>query len=214
MRVALTGGIATGKSVVARELQTAGVPTIDADQLAREVGAALAVPAWRPWWRDSARASSRPDGGLDRAGLARIVFADAAARRDLERLLHPLVRQGIEAFFAALPPGVTGVAEVPLLYETGWVRSFDVAVVTACRAATQRARLAARDGLSAADADQRLAAQWPIEDKARLADAVVMTDGSMSDTRAQARRLAALDQRSVASFVTGPMRSSTKLFHS
>lgn len=199
MRIALTGGIATGKSVVARELQSAGVPTIDADQLAREAvragSAGLAAVVAR-----FGQGVVTPAGGLDRAGLARIVFADAGARRDLERLLHPLVRQGIEAFFAALPPGVTGVAEVPLLYETGWVRSFDVAVVTACRAATQRARLAARDGLSSADADQRLAAQWPIEDKARLADAVVMTDGPMSDTQAQARRLAA--------WITGRSRPS------
>lgn len=190
VRIALTGGIATGKSVVAGELRTAGVHTVDADQLARE--------AVRPGSAGLGAVVARfgagvvtAEGGLDRPGLARLVFADAAARRDLERLLHPLVRQGIEAFFAALPPGVAGVAEVPLLYETGWVRAFDVAVVTACLAATQRARLAARDGLSAAAVEQRLAAQWPIDDKARLADAVVMTDGSLSETRAQARRLAA-----------------------
>ena len=190
LRVALTGGIATGKSVVARVLRADGVATIDADHLARE--------AVRPGSAGLAAVVARfgagvltGEGALDRPALGRLVFADAAARRDLERLLHPLVRHGIDAFFAALPPGVAGVAEVPLVYETGWVQTFDVAVVTACPAATQRARLMARDGLAAAAADQRLAAQWPIEDKARLADAVVMTGGSLDDTWAQAHRLAA-----------------------
>jgi len=190
LRIALTGGIATGKSVVARELQALGVATIDADQLARDAvrpgGAGLAAVVAR-----FGAGVVTTEGVLDRPALGRLVFADAAARRDLERLLHPLVRQGIEAFFVALPRGEPGVAEVPLLYETGWVRTFDIAVVTACRAATQRARLMARDGLTAAAAELRLAAQWPIDDKARLADAVVMTDGSLDDTRAQARRLAA-----------------------
>ncbi len=188
-RIALTGGIATGKSVVAHALRAAGVPTVDADQLAREVV--------RPGTPGLAAVVGRfgqgvllPDGHLDRPALGRVVFGDALARQELESLLHPLVRAGIEAFFALLPPGVAGVAEVPLLYETGWVTSFDKAVVTACRASTQRARLVLRDGLTAAAADQRLAAQWPIEDKARIADAVVVTEGSMADTLAQATRLA------------------------
>lgn len=189
-RIALTGGIATGKSVVARALRDAGLATVDADQLARDVV--------RPGTRGLAAVVARfgdgvlgPDGALDRPALARVVFADAAARRDLEQLLHPLVREGIARFFAALGPGDTGIAEIPLLYETGWVTTFDVVVVTACRPETQRARLMARDGMSEAAAAQRLAAQWPIGDKARLADAVVMTEGSMAGTRAQAARLAA-----------------------
>lgn len=189
VRIALTGGIATGKSVVAGELRAAGVATVDADVLARDAVAPGSAGLAAVVARFGAGVLTA-EGALDRPALGRLVFADAAARRDLERLLHPLVRQGIEAFFAALPPALPGVAEVPLLYETGWVRTFDVAVVTACRAATQRARLMARDGLTAAAADQRLAAQWPIADKARLADAVVMTDGPLADTRTQARRLA------------------------
>jgi dephospho-CoA kinase len=132
----------------------------------------------------------KADGQLDRPALARLVFADAAARRDLERLVHPAVRTAIERFFAGLPPGAVGVAEVPLLYETGWVATFDLALVAACRRETQRARLAARDSLTAADVDARLGAQWPIDDKARLADAVVITEGPMASTVAQAERLA------------------------
>lgn len=189
-RIALTGGIATGKSVVAQALRSAGLATVDADQLARDVvrpgtnGLAAVVARF-------GEGVLRPDGALDRPALARVVFADAVARRDLEQLLHPRVREGIAQFFAALGPDQTGIAEIPLLYETGWVTTFDVVVVTACRPETQRARLMSRDGLSEAAAAQRLAAQWPIGDKARLADAVVMTEGSMAATLAQAARLAA-----------------------
>jgi dephospho-CoA kinase len=189
VRVALTGGIATGKSVVARALGDAGVATVDADVLAREAvapgssGLAEVVARF-------GRAVMRADGTLDRAAVAAIVFSDAAARRDLERVVHPRVRQGIGAFFAALPAGAAGLAEIPLAYETGWAATFDLVVVVACRPETQRARLMARDGMTAADADRRLAAQWPITDKVRLADAVVVTDGDMASTLAQAARLA------------------------
>lgn len=189
LRIALTGGIATGKSSVARTLRACGLQTIDADQVARDVvapgsvGLAAVVARFGPGVLDAG-------GQLNRPALARVVFADATARRDLERLVHPGVRAGVERFFAGLPPGAVGVAEVPLLYETGWVAAFDLALVAACRRDTQRARLAARDALTYADVDARLAAQWPIEDKARLADAVVVTEGTLASTIAQAERLA------------------------
>lgn len=190
LRVVLTGGIATGKSAVAAVLRDHGVDTIDADQAAR-----LAVA---PGSAGLAAVTTRfgsgvlaPDGSLDRSALGRLVFADGAARADLERIVHPRVRVEIEDFFAALPAHVPGVAEVPLAYETGWATSFDVVVVVACRPETQRLRLAARDGLDREAVEQRLAAQWPIADKARLADAVVMTEGSLGDTRRQAEALAA-----------------------
>lgn len=190
MRVALTGGIATGKSVVARALREAGVATIDADVLARE-----AVAPGSPGLAEVvARFGSgvvRADGTLDRAALAAVVFADAAARRDLERVIHPRVRQGIDAFFAALESGTPGLAEIPLAYETGWASTFDLVVVVGCRPETQRARLMARDGFTAADADRRMAAQWPVTDKVRLADAVVVTEGDLPSTLAQTVRLAA-----------------------
>lgn len=189
MRVALTGGIASGKSVVGRVLRSEGLATVDADQLAREaVGretAGLDAVVTR-FGRELLTAG----GELDRAALGRLVFADAGARRELEALLHPIVRAGMERFYAQLPPGAIGVAEIPLVYETGWVRNVDVVVVAACRRATQRDRLIRRDRLSAQEAEQRLAAQWPIEDKARLADAVVVTEGPMASTLKQASRCA------------------------
>ena len=189
MRVALTGGIATGKSVVGRALRQEGVATVDADELAREA-VAPGSPGLAAVVARFGAGVTKADGTLDRAALAALVFADAAARADLERLVHPRVRAGINGFLAALPPGTPGIAEIPLVYETGWAPTFDVVVVVACRPATQRLRLMARDGLSAEEADRRLAAQWPIEDKVRLADLVVMTDGDMPSTLRAARELA------------------------
>src|SRR5690606_38762974 len=85
-----------------------------------------------------------PDGSLDRARLADVVFKDEAARKDLEAIVHPAVRAAIEAFFAALPPGTPiGVADIPLLYETGREGEFDAVVVAACPREMQVARVMA-----------------------------------------------------------------------
>ncbi|MEZ5290306.1 MAG: dephospho-CoA kinase [Vicinamibacterales bacterium] len=189
MRVALTGGIATGKSAVVRGLQAAGFPTVNADDAARAVvepgtpGLAAVAARFGP-------AVLGPDGALDRAALGRVVFADPSARLDLERILHPRIRDRIERFYEGLPPDACGIAEIPLAFETGWGAGFDLVVVVACRPETQLARLQARDGLSLEAARQRIAAQWPIADKARLADAVVMTEGTLADTAAETAALA------------------------
>jgi dephospho-CoA kinase len=190
VRIALTGGIATGKSVVGRGLRARGFAMIDADQAAREA----VVPGSAALTRIVERFGQRvlqPDGALDRPTLGRLVFADPAARADLERIVHPLVRDRIDRFFAALAPAAIGIAEIPLAYETGWAERVELVVVVACRAETQRQRLAARDGLDADAVEQRLAAQWPIEDKVRLADAVVMTEGDLTKTEDETAALAA-----------------------
>ena len=189
MRIALTGGIATGKSVVAAALREAGVATVDADQLARDAVAPGSSGLAEVVARFGAGVL-RADGTLERAALGAVVFADAAARQDLERIVHPRVREGITAFFAALAPGTPGVAEIPLVYETGWAATFDLVLVVACRPGTQRARLVARDGFAPDEADRRLRAQWPIGDKVRLADGVVLTEGDLASTRREAARLA------------------------
>ncbi len=187
--VALTGGIATGKSTIAAGLRAWGVPVVDADELAR----AAVAPGSDGWHEVVARfgpAVVAADGGLDRAGLGRVVFADAVARADLERIVHPRVRAGVAAFFAAAGGVPAAVAEIPLVYESGWHRSFDAVVVAACDPLLQVARLRARDHLDEGAARARLAAQWPIEDKARLADRVVLTGGTLDDTRRQTEALA------------------------
>ena len=190
-RVALTGGIATGKSYVALRLLRAGVPVVDADVAARHVVApgspGLAAVVDR-FGGDVLTA----DGLLDRAKLGALVFADPRARRDLEAIIHPLVRAQLEQFFDRLPPDTPfAVADIPLLYETGRQADFEVVVVVAATPDTQIARVMARDGLSREDAERRLAAQWPIEKKVALADEVIRTDGTFDETDAQVDALLA-----------------------
>ena len=191
LHVGLTGGIATGKSYVTQRLHEAGLPTIDADRLAREAvapgssGLAAVVARFGP--------EVLTDGGsLDRARLGAIVFADPDARADLEAIVHPEVRNRIARWQSQLADyGYTGpiVADIPLLFETGRTGDFEVIVVVACDPALQRRRIMERDGLTAEAADQRLAAQWPIDMKVRQADYVVRTDGTFADTDAQVEAL-------------------------
>lgn len=187
LRVGLTGGIATGKSYVTARLHTAGLPTIDADRLARE-----AVAPGSPGLAAVVRRFG-PDvltgtGALDRPKLGSIVFADDAARAELEAIIHPEVRRRISEWQTALArDGYRGpvVADIPLLFETGRTADFDVIVVVACEPALQRRRLMERDGLSEEAANRRIAAQWPIGDKVQNADHVVRTDGTFADTDRQ-----------------------------
>lgn len=188
-RIGLTGGIATGKSYVASRLRTAGVPVVDADLLARDAVApgteGLAAVVAR-FGRDVLTA----DGLLDRARVGEIVFRDTAARRDLEAIVHPFVRRGIEQFFQSVPPGVPfAVADIPLLYETGRQRQFEKVIVAACSRDTQLQRVMARDGAARDEAERRIAAQLPIAAKVTLADYVIRTDGTHEETDAQVARV-------------------------
>jgi dephospho-CoA kinase len=190
-RIGLTGGIATGKSFVRARLAELGVPTIDADVLAREAvapgtsGLQEVVARFGP-------AILTADGSLDRKAVAGIVFNDANARRDLETILHPRVRAATDNWFHSLPPQ-TGfaVADIPLLFETGRDKDFDAVVVAACEPELQLRRLIARDGLTEPEARARIAAQLPIAEKVRRADVVIRTDGTKAETAAQVDRLVA-----------------------
>jgi dephospho-CoA kinase len=187
LRVGLTGGIATGKSYVTQRLQAAGLPTIDADRLAREA-VAPGSEGLRAVVNRFGRDMLTDAGALDRPRLAAVIFRDASARADLEALIHPEVRRRIADWQTQLARhGYRGpvIADIPLLFETGRTGDFDALVVVACEPATQRARLIARDGLTAEEADQRMAAQWPITHKVRGADFVVRTDGTFAETDAQ-----------------------------
>lgn len=189
IRIALTGGIATGKTYVATRLREAGVPVVDADVLSREVvapgtpGLAAVVDRFGP-------GVLAPDGSLDRKRVADIVFADAGARQDLERIIHPSVRAAIDAFFAGLPAETPfAVADIPLLYETGREGAFDIVVVAACPRELQIERVMNRDQASREDAERRIAAQWPIEDKVARADHVIWTGISADETDWQVQHL-------------------------
>ena len=198
-RVALTGGIATGKSYVRAQLEKLGVPTIDADTLAREAvapgtpGLAAVVERFGP-------EVLAPSGALDRHKLASIVFMDPAARRDLEAIVHPAVRRATDAWFDGLDHAryALAVADIPLLYEVGRDRDFDAVIVTAVDPDTQLRRVIERDGATEAEARQRLAAQLPIADKVQRADYVVRTDGTFEQTDEQVRTVLAQLQADAA----------------
>jgi dephospho-CoA kinase len=185
LRVALTGGIATGKSYCLRHFAELGVPVVDADQLARDAvapgspGLAAVVQHFGP-------EVLLPDGALDRAALGRIVFEDSRERAALEAIVHPEVYRRIREWFVNLPPtSRLAIADIPLVFETGHNHDFDAVIVAACRPEEQVRRVMARDGLSEHDAKARLAAQWPIEEKAKRADHVIWTDRSFAETDAQ-----------------------------
>ena len=187
LKVALTGGIGTGKTYVRRRFHVLGVPTIDADVIVHEL--------LRPGTTTAARvverfgtAAAGPDGAIDRRALGHLVFSDDAARRDLEALVHPEVLEAVRKWFAVEAPGSRcgwAVADIPLLFETGLEGCFDRVVVAACGPDEQLKRVILRDGLSAAAAQARLAAQWPIAVKAARADFVVWTDRTFADTDRQ-----------------------------
>jgi dephospho-CoA kinase len=131
------------------------------------------------------------DGTLNRSALGRIVFADAEARRDLERIIHPIVYRGISDWFMALPARTSfAIADVPLLYEGGREGDFDAVIVTSCRPELQVERLVTRNGLTEAEARQRIAAQMPTAEKAARATYVVDTSADFGDTNRQIEEIA------------------------
>lgn len=183
LRVGLTGGIGTGKSYVRSRFEARGIPTIDADVVAREVVAPGTLALVRIRERFGADVL-RADGTLDRPALAALVFADADARTTLEAIVHPAVRAVMDAWLAAEQARGTevAVADIPLLFETGRAEHFDVVVVTACEPEEQVRRVVRRDGASVEAARARLAAQWPIGEKVRRAHYVIRTDGTFAET--------------------------------
>lgn len=187
LRVALTGGIATGKSYCLARFASHGVPTIDADLLARDAvasgSAGLRAVAER--FGSSVLAE---DGTLDRPALGRIVFRDGRARAALEAIIHPEVYRRIRAWFAGLPTSARlAMADIPLLFETGQEHEFDAVIVTACEPEEQLRRMVARDSLPESDARERLASQLPIDEKIKRAGYVIHTDRGFAETDAQVR---------------------------
>ncbi len=175
----LTGGPGMGKSASAQLLGARGVAVVDTDELARRV-----VEPGRPELEQVRQAFGpevvAADGSLRRAELARRVFADASARKQLEAILHPPIRALWQAQAAVWRNESRPhcVIIIPLLFETGAEAELDATLCVACSAATQRARLLAR-GWTRQQIEQRLRAQWPIEEKMGRADYVVWTEGGL-----------------------------------
>ncbi|RRD06993.1 dephospho-CoA kinase [Arachnia propionica] len=188
MRIGLTGGIASGKSTVARELERLGAHVIDADVLAREV----VEPGTRGLEEVVERFGTGvlgPDGSLDRAALGDIVFSDAAARSDLNAIIHPRVRERARELEAAARPGALIVHVIPLLVETGQVDSFDAVVVVDTTVEEQITRLMRRGGHDRDDAARRVAAQASREERLRAATHVIDSSGPVAQTMVQVRAL-------------------------
>ena len=186
--IGLTGGIATGKSTVAAELARLGATVIDADALAREV----VEPGQAALDEIAARFGVDvlgPDGRLDRGRLGSIVFADPEARRHLERITHPRVRdlmqQRIAAALAADADLI--VAEVPLLFETRSEALYEGVMLVYAPATVALERLMSRDGIDEQGARQRLAAQIPIDEKRARATWVIDNGGTIDATLQQVR---------------------------
>ncbi|WP_028708216.1 dephospho-CoA kinase [Propionicicella superfundia] len=188
MRVGLTGGIASGKSAVADLLTRFGAFVIDSDVLAREV-VAPGTPGWEAVRRRFGDEVMSPAGGeLDRAALGAIVFADAAARGDLEAIVHPAVRRRAREIEAEAGGGIV-VHVIPLLVETGQADTFDHVVVVDVPEAVQRQRLMARSGLTADEADARIAAQASRRERLAVAGHVLDNSGTPAELEDQVRTL-------------------------
>ena len=178
VRVGLTGGIASGKSMVADELAARGATIIDADVLAREV-VEPGTPALAAII-DRFGAQVLKEGRLDRARLAQIVFHDPLARRDLEGIVHPAVRARATELERAAGDAAVVVHVIPLLVETGQNDDFDVVVTVDADHETQIRRLMVRNGFTRAEAESRIAAQASREDRMLAADVVVDNTGNMA----------------------------------
>ncbi len=185
LRVGLTGGIACGKTTVARMFAELGIPVLEADRVAHAL-LEPGQPAYAAVVAEFGPQVLRADGTVDRGRLGEIVFADRNRLERLNQLVHPGVREAIEHWFAEQAGRGARVAlvEAALLVEAGYHHQLDRLIVVWCRPEQQRERLLAR-GLSPQQAEQRIAAQMPLEEKCRLADDVVDCSGSLEQTRRQ-----------------------------
>jgi dephospho-CoA kinase len=185
----LTGGIGMGKSTADQLLRQRGVPVVDTDLLARDV-VAPGQPALDEIQRVFGAGLIGPDGQLRRDSLARRVFPDPAARKTLEQILHPRIRElwrkEVETWRAEGRP--LSVVVIPLLFETNAQNELDATICVACSSATQHERLLAR-GWSADQIEQRIRAQWPIEQKIAKADYVIWTEAGLDVHAAQLDRI-------------------------
>ena len=218
MRIALTGGIACGKSLVAKFFRELGVQTLDADDVVHELEApgGSAVPAIVSRFGQSVLA---PDGGIDRSRLAEIVFAGGsqlvatAVRRDLEAILHPLVRRrlrdfangelqcddrhstfgGRQPYPANRQPPTTNfrLAIIPLLFESHFESDYDTVLCVSSTEDRQIDRMMRTRGYTRAQAEARLAAQMPMAEKAARADWTIQNNSTVEELKAEVQRCVA-----------------------
>jgi dephospho-CoA kinase len=187
----LTGGIACGKSVVARLLAEKGCVLFTADREAHDL-MRPGRPAWKAVVARFGPAILRPDRSIDRSRLGPLVFSDPAARRFLDKLVHPLVLAEQEKAVRRLERAGGApifVVEAALTVEAGYARHFDRVVVVDCRKPEQVRRLRLRDGIGRAEALRRIGTQMPAREKRKHADYVIDSSGSLAGTVEQTERV-------------------------
>lgn len=183
MRVGLTGGIGSGKSTVGRLLAERGAVVIDSDRLARDV-VAPGTPGLSSVVQRFGSEVITLTGELDRRAMAERVFGDAAARADLEAIIHPLVRARAAELEVAAGPGALVVHDIPLLVETGQAERFDVVIVVDVPCDVQLDRLTRLRGMSPEEAKARIGAQASRTERLAAADMVVDNSGSLEELSA------------------------------
>jgi len=182
--IALTGGIASGKSTIASRLAEHGAVVVDADRIVRDVQQP-GSPVLDDIAAEFGAAMIRPDGSLDRPALAAAVFGDGAAVARLNAIVHPAVRTESARRFAAAfadDPGAVVVYDVPLLVEARVEDPWELVIVAHAPADVRAERLVALRGMTAEDAAARIASQVPDEARLAIADVVIATDGSIDET--------------------------------
>jgi dephospho-CoA kinase len=190
LKIAITGGAGSGKSTVARMFEELGAPVLDADAAAREA-VAVGTPAWQELRRLYGEEYFNPDGELNRAKVAQLVFADPEARQRLNDIVHPQVARKLQEHKEELEQQGADLVmvEVPLLYEAGLESAYDRVIVVYVDPEDQVRRLKERDNRSAAEIEGLLQAQWPLKDKAALADFVVDNRGPLKNTRRRVQEI-------------------------
>lgn len=188
LKLGLTGGLASGKSFIAAELERLGALIIRADQLGHE--ALLPTgPAYTPTVQYFGPAILTPSGEIDRSALAKLVFPDPEALAVLNSFVHPAVHAREAELFATTPPGSLVVIEAAILIESGSYRNLDKLIVAHCTESQQIERALSRPGATLADIRARLSRQIPLSEKLALADHVIDTSGTESATLRQTRDL-------------------------
>ncbi|WP_417373472.1 dephospho-CoA kinase [Glutamicibacter protophormiae] len=188
MHVGLTGGVASGKSVVAAKLAQLGAVLIDADALARVV-VEPGTPGLAAIRETFGERMLQEDGTLDRAALGALVFSDEAAREKLNAIVHPLIREESARLRQAAPSGALVVEDVPLLAESGQAPAYDVVIVVQAPREERIRRMVEDRGWTRQDAEARMAAQATDEQRADIADYLLVNDGTREQLLARVEEL-------------------------
>jgi dephospho-CoA kinase len=189
--VGLTGGVASGKSVVSRILKEEGAYLIDADQIAREL-VQPRTSAWEELVKVFGKEILQKDGSIHRKKLAAKVFSDPTQRDLLNRTLHPWIKEEMGRRLKAIgqkDPEAIVVIDAPLLVETGDHREMDKVIVVISTEAQQIARLREREGMDQEEARRIMASQIATEEKVKVADFVIRNEGSLEETERRAREV-------------------------